>query len=99
MAITTVGIYDFRPGMEPEGQRLLDEYVRFVKDRARLKGVFVGAALDTPHRYVVVTTYLDARDAKETEDAFQRQATAGGTASRLNHLLAGPATVNRLLHD
>ena len=99
MAITTVGIYDFRPGTEPEGQRLLDEYLRFVKDRARLRGAFVGAALDTPHRYVVVTTYADPHDAKETEDAFQRQATAGGIAGRLNHLLAGPATVNRVLHD
>lgn len=99
MAITTVGTYDFRPGMEPEGQRLLEEYVRFVKDRARLKGIFVGAALDTPHRYVVVTTYADARDAKETEDAFQRQAIAGGIQGRLNRLLAGPATVNRLIHD
>ncbi|MFZ0830093.1 MAG: hypothetical protein WCB18_02335 [Thermoplasmata archaeon] len=99
MAITTVGTYDFRPGMEPEGQRLLEEYVRFVKDRARLKGIFVGAALDTPHRYVVVTTYADARDAKETEDAYHRQALAGGIQGRLNRLLSGPASVNRLLHD
>jgi len=99
MAITTVGTYDFRPGAEPEGQRLLDEYVRFVKDRARLKGVFVGAALDTPHRYVVVATYADARDAKETEDAFHRQAIAGGILGRLNQLLTVPPTVNRVLHD
>jgi hypothetical protein len=99
MAITTVGVYDFRPGTEPEGQRLLDEYVRFVKDRARLKGVFVGAALDTPHRFIVVATYADSRDAKETEDAFQRQALAGGILGRLNRLLTGPATVNRVLHD
>jgi len=99
MAITTVGTYDFRPGAEPEGQRLLDEYVRFVRDRARIKAVFVGAALDTPHRYVVVTTYADSREAKETEDAFQRQATAGGILGRLQHLLTGPATVNRLIHD
>jgi hypothetical protein len=99
MAITTVGIYDFRPGAEPEGQRLLDEYVHFVRDRARLKGVFVGAALDTPHRYIVVTTYADSRDAKETEDAFQRQAIAGGILGRLNHLLTGPPTVNRVIHD
>ncbi len=99
MAITTVGIYDFRPGTEYEGQRLLDQYVKFVKDRARLKGVFVGAALDTPHRYVVVTTYADARDAKETEDAFHRQAIAGGIQGRLSTLLSGPPTVNRVLHD
>ncbi|MCI4352327.1 MAG: hypothetical protein L3K14_02935 [Thermoplasmata archaeon] len=99
MAITTVGVYDFQPGAEPEGQRLLDEYVRFVRDRARLKFAFVGAALDTPHRYVVVTTYTDPREAKETEDAFRRQAQAGGILGRLHHLLTGPATVNRLLHD
>ena len=99
MAITTVGIYDFRPGAEPEGQKLLDEYVRFVSDRARLKSIFVGAALDTPHRYMVVTTYADPREAKETEAAFQRQALAGGVLGRLQHLLAGPATINRLLHD
>jgi hypothetical protein len=99
MSITTVGVYDFRPGTEHEGQRLLDEYVRFVRDRARLKGVFVGAALDKPHRYIVVATYADSRDAKETEDAFQRQALAGGILGRLNHLLSGPATVNRVLHD
>lgn len=99
MAITTVGTYDFRPGAEPEGQRLLDEYVRFVKGRARVKQIFVGAALDTPHRYVVVTTYADNREAKETEDAFQRQAQAGGILGRLSHLLAGPAMVNRLIHE
>ena len=99
MPITTVGIYDFRPGNENEGQRLLNEYVRFVRDRARLRGVFVGAALDVPRRYFVVTTYADTRDAKETEDAFQRQALAGGILGRLNHLLSGPATVNRVLHD
>jgi hypothetical protein len=99
MPITTVGIYDFRPGTENEGQQLLDEYVRFVRGRARLKGVFVGAALNIPHRYVVVATYADSRDAKETEDAFQRQALAGGILGRLNHLLSGPAAVSRVLHD
>ncbi len=99
MAITTVGIYDFRPEAEGEGQRLLDEYVRFVRDRSHPKSVFVGAALDTPHRFVVVATYADAREARSTEEAFHRQAGAGGVLGRLGRLVSAPVVTNRVLHD
>jgi hypothetical protein len=99
VTITAIGVYDFRPETEHEGQRLLNEYVRFVRSRSRPRTVFVGAALDTPRRYIVVATYGDPRDAKDTEDAFWRQAAAGGTVGRLARLCASPPVVNRLLHE
>jgi hypothetical protein len=99
MAITTLGIYQFRPDAEREGQQLLEEYVRFVRSRARVRQTFAGVALDTAHRWIVLTTYADARDAKDTEDGFHRQALASGKLGRLEKLCVAPPVHNRVLHD
>jgi hypothetical protein len=97
--LTTIGIYDFRAGHEAEGHRLLETQARFVRDHSRVQSLFVGAALDTPRRYLFVATYADGRQARAAEEAYRRQAAAGGAWHRLHQICAGPPTHHRLLHD